>query len=257
MEAQHKSWSPAQFSSEEIENQNISMLRRGVRIDGEIADLYRQHPEKGRILVHVGKCGGGSFRASLVETELSKFVRNVHVHKPPLDTRYKYWLLIRNPLDRTVSAFRWRHKLVVEDRKKVGNQVEQKAFARFSTINDIAEELYDAGGQPNAEVQWLFRGIGHVGTDIHFYLSELLDRANADQIEHVFMQEFLDEDLIQILGAKTNHRRHYNQSSSWRDHLSDRGAKNLRRIIEPDYAIVGRLFAMGKIPPDRIPTLFT
>ena len=257
METQSQQWEPRHFTVEEIERRNARRQLRRKQNNEEIAELFRQHPEEGRVLVHVGKCGGKSFKAALSETEKAPFVLDVHQYKPPVDRTYKYWLLIRNPLDRTVSAFRWRYRLVVEEQKNLRNHVEQETFAKYATINDIAEDLYGATGESNPEAQRLFRGIGHIKTNLHFYLSELLDGTGVEQIEHVFLQEYLDEDLGRVLGVEKEYRLNDNRLSTWRDHLSERGAANLRRAIEPDYAVVARLFARGHIPADRMPRLFT
>lgn len=71
-----------------------------------------------RVLIHIGKCGGASLKASLREAGIADELRIVHIRQPTYQENQKYIIVARNPVERTVSAFNWRYKLVVVDEEQ-------------------------------------------------------------------------------------------------------------------------------------------
>ena len=72
--------------------------------------------EKELIYIHIGKCGGGTLRDALKSSEIIKKnfnkLTDIHIKKPPIKKKSKYVILIRNPLDRSISAFNYQLKLM-------------------------------------------------------------------------------------------------------------------------------------------------
>lgn len=68
-------------------------------------------------VVHVGKCGGTSIKAAVGKSDLLSGMFNEiiydHFQKVKYSQEHAYLLIIRNPIDRAVSAFNWRRHLVV------------------------------------------------------------------------------------------------------------------------------------------------
>ena len=63
------------------------------------------------VFIHIGKCGGSSVIEELKRKNI-KFIEK-HVGKVKFRNNKKYYIIIRNPISRFVSAFDWRYKLVV------------------------------------------------------------------------------------------------------------------------------------------------
>ena len=71
------------------------------------------------IYVHIVKCGGVTLENAIEDSPLVKdlfaSVHKVHIRKPPILKNASYAIVVRNPIDRAISAFNWRYKLVVTD----------------------------------------------------------------------------------------------------------------------------------------------
>ena len=89
------------------------------------------------VYIHIGKCGGSSLWKAINESPILREnftkIHKAHKGKPPVLKRARYIFVIRNPIERSVSAFNWRFKLVVED------QVQRH---RFKGEWEILKKLY-------------------------------------------------------------------------------------------------------------------
>lgn len=197
--------------------------------------------------VHIGKCGGSTLQKAIAQSpELAarfSTIRHVHTRRPVYKVHNKYVFVVRNPVDRTLSAFNWRYHLVVETKRKNESFVgEHDALKRYRTLNALAEALYD-NGILNARVARDYRSIQHLRQDIAFYLEPLLPHLRPDQIFAVLCQHRLDEDIVTYLGFQNTKSLNNNSSSVDRSKLflSDQARHNLRKFLAPEYACLERL----------------
>lgn len=198
-------------------------------------------------LVRIGKCGGGSLNAALREAGIADELRIFHVQQPVFRKNMRYIILARNPLERTISAFNWRYKLVVvTEEQRHSDPGEFEALTQYGNINVLSESLYDDDGIPRPEAVKAMRTIGHIRMDISFYLTDLLDRYRPDQIEAVLMQETLNQDIAKVFGINNEYQIHEN-SDMRGPPLSSKARKNLMRFLHRDYEALARLYAWGKI----------
>ncbi len=98
--------------------------------------------------IHIGKCGGRTVNAQLRESPdvRSDFVRvwRTHVRRPIYKSNTRYLFVVRNPIDRAVSAFNWRKRMMSENgsqRKDFAGELE--ALSKYGSIENLAVELYD------------------------------------------------------------------------------------------------------------------
>jgi hypothetical protein len=162
-------------------------------------------------------------------------------------------LAIRNPLSRAVSAFNWRHLLVVETEKQKDRfPGEWEILRKHQTLNALAESLYE-DGIPNEKAIWEFRTIHHLRESIAFYLGDFPERVKPERIFAVFCAEFLDQEVEDILKVSFGARLHENRSKQpeERTRLSDIGRANLARVLEDDYRVVGWLCEVKKLPSQK------
>lgn len=227
-----------------------------------IKDLRVRDAADTLIYVHIGKCGGASLfdairRSSIIQSKF-KSVHKVHIKKPPVFKQAKYLIIVRNPISRTLSAFNWRYKLVVEDGvQEFRFQGEIGVLKKYRTLNALAEALYTLDGKVNTVAAKDFRRIHHLKEDISFYLSDVLRDVSEDQIFAVLVTEFLNEDILDTLEVGRVERIHDNKSGNSRDRsvLSALATRNLRRFLEDDYAAVEHLLNMKGISGERRRTL--
>lgn len=221
--------------------------------------------ENSLVYIHIGKCGGESlWEAIKSSTQLNtKFNRIVktHIAKPPILKKAKYLIVVRNPIKRSLSAFNWRYKLVVNDADPIQRERfegEYEILKKYKTLNALAERLYTADGSLDVGVANEFRTIHHLKEDISFYLTELLEQISPKQVYAVFFTETLDHDMTSFLGISSPKRVHENSSvtSNENKFLSEKALLNLRKFLVEDYAVLDKLLKQIYTKREDIDVLF-
>jgi hypothetical protein len=213
------------------------------------------------VLIHVGKCGGTTLKKAIRATEWNGAFAGVHVRRPPVRRDLKYYILVRNPVRRAISAFSWRYRLVVEEDGQRGRfPGEYEALKKFGTLNSLAESLYSAGGAADIAAHREIRKIHHLREDIDFYLGDLLRFVEPGQIVEVLTQETLNDDILRIFNYENRLREKHNAAKP-EDAAPETGAlsgvaeRNLRYFFRRDYDCLMRLYCMGKISKEAFAKL--
>lgn len=205
------------------------------------------------LVIHIGKCGGTTLKKALRAAGMKDQFNGVHMRRPPVRRDLRYYILARNPIRRSLSAFNWRYKLVVEDGAQAGRfPGEFDALKKYGTLTRLGESLYGRDGVADREAHRDIRKIHHLREDINFYLGDLLSFAAPGQIIDVLMQETLDADILRVFNVENSLRERNNPADTptggeQRTTLSDAAGRNLRRFFHRDYECLARLYAMGKI----------
>jgi hypothetical protein len=188
-------------------------------------------------LIHIGKCGGSTV-ASLLDKHNIR-TRHVHIKKPVFNPRDKYLIVIRNPIDRFISAFNWRYKLVVLDETQKNRfPGERDILTKYATVNNLAENI--AAFDVNKTY------IHHIREDISYYLSDFLQKCKKENILGVVTQENLNHDMEQILNIQDNSNVYINKNSTKTDkYLSELGYEKIKQYLHKDYECIQTLFDMG------------
>lgn len=203
------------------------------------------------VLIHIGKCGGTSLRLALREGNIGLY-EEVHIKQPIIDESHKYFIVTRSPIARSLSAFNWRfHLVVTTDQQPDRFAGEKQILLKYKTMNSLAEALYFSNGTANALAQGNFRSIHHLGENISFYLSELLNKLGAKQIGGVFSQESLADDAQRILGISVAAQTHRHKSQTLPEmlFLSALARRNLTRFLRDDFRCMDILDDWGKLSP--------
>ena len=205
-------------------------------------------------IVHIGKCGGSTVRSAIEQSSLIsknfKSIEITHIREVNYSKEDHYLIIIRHPIDRAISAFNWRHHLVVDTEKQRSRfRGEWEILQRYSTLSSIAENLYDAENlHLRSHVSKEFKTIHHLKEDVSFYLGKMLEHLNPAQVYGIIKQHSLTEDCHRFLGSNIaigHQNKHGVTVDPARKVLSATAKKNLRRFLHQDFACILKLYNLG------------
>lgn len=213
------------------------------------------------IYIHVGKCGGGAVGKAIKESpvirEKFRAVKKVHVKKPFYQKNARYLIVLRNPIERAISAFNWQYRRVVETKKEEFTRPgEFEILKKYKNINNSAENLY-VNDVLNISAVKEWQMVHHLREDIDFYLTDLLSHVRPDQIFAVLIQESLEEDVSRLLSVESLETQHENRSG--RDdsqlELSTIARDNLRKFLEAEYAVIKKVNSLYPLDEKNLEVL--
>ena len=226
---------------------------------------------RGKILkvVHIGKCGGSTACQAIKKSPLIKQkykeVEIFHMRKPIYEENSDYLIIIRHPIERVISAYNWRYRLVIEEKRQFQKnqsmkELEISTLTQYKYLNQIAENLYLENGAPNKEVFKKFRSIRHVKQNISFYIKALLKSLNPEQIYGIIKQHNMDSDCKKLLGDINLSTQKKNKSENPNDpslFLSLSSQKNLRRFFLDDFNCILSLRNLNAISDENCLKMIT
>jgi len=204
--------------------------------------------------IHIGKCGGSSLReavecSSFIKSNYENVVRS-HVGGVKQISDCDFLIVIRNPIERVISAFSWRKKLVVlENRPEQVSRFlgEEAVLKRYATLSDLAEVLYHpVTGELNQIAARDFESIHHLRENIQFYLDPLLPRLCKDNVLGVILQERMSVDVKKVLKVDLKSKEKKNdQKLDSLGSMSRRAIDNLKKYLSGDYKSITELWCKG------------
>jgi len=151
-------------------------------------------------IIHIGKCGGSSLRSTLKLQTAINF-KYCHYDNPEISLKYKYIILIRDPINRIISAFNW----VLNH---YGNNGVQKHESKdlegiyWDNVNDFAENIYNEMGELNEKAFALINEeyASHLHADINYYLKDLLEILSLDNCKIIRFENYFRDakDILDI-----------------------------------------------------------
>ena len=204
-------------------------------------------------VIHIGKCGGGTVELAIMQSKIlaEKFesVKVTHINKVNYSEQESYLIIIRNPIDRAISAFNWRYHLVVESgEQKERFKGEWQILKKYSTLNSLSESLYDLDREfLNEKVSREFKAIHHLRENISFYLSTMLRHVCPHQVYGIIKQHSLASDCKLLLGSSIDvqHKNCGVTTDPLKKELSKLARLNLRRFLHKDFACILKLYNLG------------
>lgn len=213
-------------------------------------------------VIHIGKCGGSTVRNEILNSKIIKKkykkILIMHVQKPVYKEYEDYLIILRNPIERALSAFNWRYKLVVKDKiQRYRFKNEYEILIKYNYLNNLAESLYYADGNSNLSSQKDFNLIFHLRESISFYLEELLQEIKPKQLFGVVKQNNLNCDCKLLLGSSNVEVINSNQDnrSSKSLYLSSLASSNLKRFLSKDYQCIVSMYCLGFLSKDQLISL--
>ena len=201
------------------------------------------------ILIGMGKCGYAT-----LTTEFTKH-KIPHVPTHASQTIYqpgkKYVLLIRNPIQRFVSAFNWRYHLL--SNKLISERpYELAGLEKYKPVNNIAEKLYNSDGTLNDEIhtfithKYITDIPAHFGLGVDFYIGDFVNKYSPEDLLGVVTTEHIRDDVKRLFGIELTEHQHKN-AGNYDTYLSERAYANLRKYLKPGYDCIDKLYANGSI----------
>lgn len=182
-----------------------------------------------KYIIHIGKCGGGSLWEEL--KKINKKIKRCHCKRPEIKREFNYIILIRDPINRFISAFNWKKFISSTNKIKIE---ETNGYKYWKTINNLSENLYDKNGNINKTVLKLIKVSNHLHLDINYYLEKILPFLNKNNC-NVIRFEHYNDDINNIFNIKIKSQKHVYNKKDYSKYISDKGIKNLKRFLEKDY----------------------
>ena len=215
--------------------------------------------------VHIGKCGGSTVRTILkknkykfntIHTKQFKNYNgdNVKINEVKFSKDYKYLITIRNPIERFISAFKWRYNrnFIAKDQRRKN---EIKIFNKYKTLENLINNLKENKNLINGNFG-SDNHIGHLKEDINYYLGSILDNCNKNDIIGVICTETLDKDIQNILNIKFKKKTIKCKDTkkidfNGIDKISENARKILKDYLKKDYECIDKLYKMKLISKEQ------
>lgn len=176
-------------------------------------------------------------------------LKRYHTRPPKLDPLADYVIAVRDPIERAISAFNWRKKILLGDNRQLSRfPGELEALQRYGSLSDLSESLYSGTGESlDTSAAQAYASIHHLREGIRFYLDPLLDGLRSKQVFGVIAAESFQEDCVRTFGSVTLEHLHQNRQGN--RFLTPLAKKNLRRFLSQEYE---SLLHLAKIAPTKV-----
>eukprot|EP01138_Halocafeteria_seosinensis_P010018 gb/GECG01010231.1/.p1 GENE.gb/GECG01010231.1/~~gb/GECG01010231.1/.p1 ORF type:complete len:279 (+),score=21.99 gb/GECG01010231.1/:1-837(+) len=206
---------------------------------------------RNRVLLHIAKTAGMTIRGAArrwIEYEVHTGHRYNYgtglplitideFHPKPTDTIY---ISIRDPLKRTVSAWKFRHRNVVQGIGPPSLHYcslceEKQCFALYGSINEVAEALFD---DPNASRVFTEGCIDLVRQNYTHFIQPISDYIEKfPKNVRLIRTENLEDDMKDVFGIKPFRTTHKGPQGGGDSPISSKAEYKLRRFLEEEYKL--------------------
>ena len=180
--------------------------------------------------IHIGKCGGSTIRTTLANNNIN--FDKLHVYDMEgfkCQSDKKYLIVLRNPVERFVSAFYWR-KYLVSEKQKNRFDGEYEFFQKFATIEDLIQNDISI-----LQKQY----VHHIKEDMHHYLGDFVNQCDPTNIIGIICTEILNKDFERIFNIKV--QGHEKDNSKRKTELKEEDHKIVKQYLHKDYLIIEKL----------------
>ena len=221
-------------------------------------------------LIHVGKCGGSTIRSVLkLKTDIKfcqihedRFINEDDIRsglkykfineekKVLYNPKLYYLILIRNPIERFISAFKFNYyRLYISKSKKSklqSNIYEKYNFSLKNMILDLKNNKNIFNGPKNSS-----NYINHLAEDINYYLGDILNKCTKKDIFGVICTETINDDVNKLFGIELKAHKKNMEKIIFPDNfdytLDDNTIKILKDYLKKDYDCIDKLYEMKLI----------
>lgn len=197
------------------------------------------------ILIHIGKCCGSSIRNELKKNNYKFKLKHVkQANKINFNKNKNYVILIRNPIERFISAYNWRYHLLINCKKQENRfDGEKETLIKSKNINNLIKILKE-------DINFLDNNyIHHIKENIESYLGKLLQKCSSKNILAVICTETLEEDLKNYfnIDLKTHKRNNKNNMTE----LNSEEYNFLKTYLKNEYKCIDKLYELNCIDKNK------
>lgn len=217
-------------------------------------------------LIHIGKCGGSTIRSVLkYKTDLKfcqihedRFVnedKKVRIENKVLyNPKLHYLILIRNPIERFISAFKFNYyrQFIKKSRKSkvLSNIYKKYNFSLKNMILDLKNNKNIFNGP-----KYSSNYINHLSEDINYYLGDILNKCIKQDIFGVICTETINDDVKRLFGIEFKGHQKNMEEITFPDNLDytldDNTRKILKDYLKKDYECIDKLYEMELISKEQ------
>ena len=191
------------------------------------------------VLIHISKCGGTTIEEEMKKAgiEFTKF----HFRKPNYIPGNKYLIIIRNPIERFISAFNFRYKVLTDDiNKRKNDPQEWQLIQKYGSVYNLVKNIDEYEKNPVK--------IKHIENNINYYLKDFLSVCPANDIVGVIATETINQDMMDLFGI-TIHTKENENSGYSRD--IPENIERLKQFLKPDYDCIDKLYEMKLLSEEK------
>lgn len=204
--------------------------------------------------IHIGKAGGSTIRSVLQGRK--RIATVIHVSKPSCPRASGVDLIVlRNPIDRFVSAFYWRKDLVVTKGSQRNRfKGEYALFQTYNTPQKMAD-LFVMEKKSSNRTHTHLPYVHHIIEDISWYLKDYLISCVLARRQKVCIitTETLAEDMADLYQIQLGAHEKNNQQNQ--ESLSNKTCNTIYDLVGDDFEIILAFASIGLIRKNQLPSL--
>ena len=211
------------------------------------------------VFVHIGKTGGSTIQKFLTDNNVEYKLVHCHPFTPKmLPLNAKVIISVRDPAERIVSAFNWRHPKggFLAHIGKNNTPQEKILYDCFPNASTYIRALFGGSDTCSRVARESLHGPEHIGMGYEFYLKSMMPLISSLNVR-VIRQDNLHTDLLRLepwVEQKFAHttvstlRSSHGLRDTTRIHpppVSDNEIDMFRALIRKEYDIYNQLLHMG------------
>jgi len=193
-------------------------------------------------LIHIGKCGGSTVTFLLEENNFN--FNAIHAQRVRYEPDIKYLIVLRNPVERFVSAFYWRKYLLELNEKQKSDEL--KFLQKYDSVDNLCNNLYTKNGDLNSstsdEINCKYGNAGHpehYAMGLDYYIGDFVKQCNPRNIIGIICTETLNHDISKIFGIECHV--HKKNNKEHKQQVSKQSKLILKKYLHKDYAVIENL----------------
>ena len=207
--------------------------------------------------IHVSKTGGSTIEYYLKQYKKVNIV--THVKQAKFDTKGRYYISLRNPVDRFISAFYY--CLTEPDHAAWAPAIE--FYQKYNnSLEFLCENIYNTNGELNNETVHDLKKVYHdelkiplhLGMDINWYIGDIVEQLTHDNVLGIICTETLNKDMKQLFNMDVQQKIRKNKNKK---PLEKKYRDILKRYLYKDYKCIQSLYDSQIISTEQYNILST
>ena len=191
--------------------------------------------------IHIGKSGGSTISSLLKENNFN--FNRTHIRRVRYNPDIKYLIVLRNPVERFISAFYWR-KYLLESKEKQTSEL--MFLQKYESLDNLCNNLYTKNGDLNSSTDYEInckydnkKHPEHYAMGLDYYIGDFVKKCNPRNIIGIICTETLNHDIRKIFGIDCNI--HKKNNKEYKQSVSKQSKIILKKYLHKDYDVIKNL----------------